>query len=85
MRATFARSCAGARQGAAAALASPQTNTRRLIRSLVGELLEMKRNFDPERIRGFHIDHELELRRAHDRKVCWALALQRPEMLPSCS
>src|SRR5215208_4340066 len=36
----------------------------------------MKRNFDPERIRGFHVDHEFELCRAHDRKVCWALALE---------
>src|SRR5215211_7418219 len=31
MRATFARSCASARQGAAAALASPQTTSRRLV------------------------------------------------------
>src|SRR5215208_1709364 len=36
----------------------------------------MKRNFDPERIRGFHVDHEFELCRAHNRKVCWALALE---------
>src|SRR3954466_1908547 len=36
----------------------------------------MKRNLDAERIRGFHIDHELELRRTHDWKVRWALALE---------
>src|SRR4051794_22038370 len=38
MRAIFARSCASARQGATAALASPQTNTRRRIRSPRGRL-----------------------------------------------
>src|SRR5215203_1442540 len=36
----------------------------------------MQRNFNPERIRRFHIEHELELCRAHDRKVRWALALE---------
>ena len=36
----------------------------------------MERNLDAERIRRFHIEHELELRRAHDRKVGWALALE---------
>ena len=36
----------------------------------------MERNLDAERIRRFHIEHELELRRAYDRKVGWALALE---------
>ena len=36
----------------------------------------MQGNFNPERICRFHIDHELELCRAHDRKISWALALE---------
>src|SRR5215204_1601807 len=36
----------------------------------------MERNLDAKRIRRFHIEHELELCRAHDRKVRWALALE---------
>ena len=44
---------------------------------LIGELLNMQRHFEAERLRNLEVDHQLELSRLHDRQIGRLGAAQR--------
>ena len=47
------------------------------IQFLIGELLNMQRHFEAERLRNLEVDHQLELSRLHDRQIGRLGAAQR--------